>query len=143
MNTPGTGVSGGAGGGYTADGATVSTTQTTNSSSYVDLATVGPSVTLTTGANVVVQVACGAANNNGSGFNGFVSVAVSGATTVAASDNFCASVSGTGAGFGVTDVANIALTGLTPGVNTFTLKYRVNGQTWGFYNRDIRVVLLS
>lgn len=124
------------------DGANVNTTETTTSSTYTDLATSGPSVTLNTGSAVIVTLSAVVENTLGSGNTGYTSVAVSGATTLAASDTNAVFGSGTGAGFGISLCRRFKLTGLTPGSNTFKLQYRRDGSTWGFHNRSIVVEAL-
>jgi hypothetical protein len=117
--------------------ALVATSQTTTSTSYTDLATVGPAVTLTTGATALVTVG-GQIQCSASTITAFMSWAVSGATTSAAVDAGRAAA-----------IANVNLicasrvflmTGLTPGSNTFTAKYKVNGVATGtFQDRYIMV----
>lgn len=121
-------------------GATVNTYETTTSTSYTDLTTAGPSVTITTGTEVYMTISATSARNvSGSGNNGWIAVQVSGATTIAAMDDNSVTASGTGWGYGVPMSRRFKLTGLTPGSNTFTIKYRVNGSEFGFGSRDIIV----
>src|SRR3990167_2601429 len=65
----------------------VATSQTTTSSSYTDLATAGPAVTVTVGANglLLVVISCISSNSVGGNRNK-MSYALSGANTLAASD---------------------------------------------------------
>ena len=118
--------------------ANVSTFQGTTSATYTDLATVGPSVTLVTGTAAMISF--GATINAPSGQNGHISFAVSGATTLAASDTnatFCGGVVG-GMVSGVS--RTMVISGLTAGTNTFTLKYSSPSTvTANFRNRDIAV----
>lgn len=133
---------GGGGGVITAiAGATVATDQSTSSTSYTDLATVGPSVTLTTGTEVYITISATIYKAGSVDFSGMVSVAVSGATTLAASDANATKVSSSRAGNDVSTSRRFKLTGLTAGSNTFTLKYKINGggSAFNFYNRDIVV----
>jgi hypothetical protein len=72
--------------------------------------------------------------------------AVSGATTLAASDaqSLVAGILG-GGGAPRPDMqgsATYLVTGLTAGSNTFTAKYRVDGSTGTFANRNIIVIPL-
>jgi hypothetical protein len=107
---------------------------------YGDLATVGPAVTLVTGAQVKVSLSVWAGNStiaNGA----FMSVAVSGATTQAARDIEAVGIA-IGAAANDTKKAGhtVPMTGLTPGTNTFTCKYRaVTGGTATFLERFIIV----
>lgn len=127
------------------DSAQIITTQSTSSTSYTDLATVGPSVTLTTGTSAIVQFGARYNDDGNVGNDGFVSYAVSGATTIAASDNYSAYGF---QGFGGENQLPInyqhKVTGLTAGSNTFTLKYRKSGgtSTAGFLYRYITVIAL-
>jgi hypothetical protein len=126
--------------GLTTDGATVSTAQSTTSTSYTDLTTTGPSVTLTTGSSVIISIGASLVKTSaGSGNTGFIAVAVSGATTVAAADGNGAYDACETSAFGTTIARRFKLSGLNSGSNTFTLKYRCDGGTWEFKNRDIIV----
>jgi hypothetical protein len=118
-------------------GCTDTSSQTTTSTSFVDLATVD-SVTLSTGTTALVSfsafVTAGA-----TGAYSLISVAVSGASTIAASGAkaiFVASPTGSYQG---TPSRTIVISGLTAGVNTFTLKYRVTASTGTFENREMFV----
>lgn len=120
--------------------ATVSTDESTASTSYVDLATVGPSVTLVTGTTAIVTL--GAQEyETVINFSALISVAVSGATTLAASDTNASSVTATVASARVANYISFVLTGLTAGTNTFTMKYRVENasNTYHYENRRIMV----
>ena len=117
----------------------IDTSQTVTSTSYVDMATVGPTVTLTTGTSVLVNVGAfliaNAANNAYMGFT------VSGASTLAASDNNSLQWSNASVttNFALRATRQVLVTGLTPGVNTFTSKYRVTGGTGTIADRTISV----
>lgn len=124
--------------------ATINTLGNRNNAAYGDLATVGPSVTLVTGTEALVTLSCIIQKNaGGAGFNGWCSVAVSGSTTLAAADANSIDSSSPGGGFDVTCSRTFKLTGLTPGSNTFTHKYKTNGAQFNFYNRDITVQALA
>jgi hypothetical protein len=116
--------------------ATVATSQTTTSTSYTDLATAGPAVTVTTGTKALVSISAAFVNSTTN--QAWFSFAVSGATTVAASDTFGALLTSTGYfAFSRT----FMLTGLSPGSNTFTMKYRDAAVgTATFENRNIIVI---
>ena len=117
--------------------AAVATNETTASAAYTDLATGGPAVTVTVGASGIVIV--GFNNQVTSTANGWSSVAVSGATTTAASDvwGFFPGVNAGPQG-GRTHV----FTGLASGSTTFTMKYRSTSGTTGFANREIWALAL-
>jgi hypothetical protein len=123
------------GGALTSSTDSVLTLQTTTSTSYTDLATAGPAVTVTTGTKALVMI--NAQIYGGAGQLQYMSFAISGATTVAATDNF--SMANEGAltlSAGVT----FLVTGLTAGSNTFTAKYRVTGGSGVYELRRITVV---
>lgn len=121
--------------------ARVNTSQSTASTSYVDLATPGPSLSVATGTIAIVSFAASQANNT---LNSacLCSVAVSGASSVAASDDWCILSDGVQAGnfvrYGMTHV----FTGLTPGTNIFTMKYRAGSNTASFQAREISIIPL-
>ena len=117
--------------GSSSSGAIVATSETTTSTSYTDLATAGPAITVTTGTTAVIAITCDFSVSPAD--RGRIGVAVSGASTVAASD--AKSLNSAGAVTGATKV--IRLTGLTAGSNTFTLKYLVGSGTGPFLNREI------
>lgn len=121
--------------------ATVATSQTTSSTSYTNLATVGPAVTVTTGTTAIVWAMANMQHTSNNGETSFA-VAVSGATTIAASDNWRGLQSGVTAGnpnrFGVCHF----FTNLTAGSNTFTVRYRTTAATATFQDRDIIVIPL-
>jgi hypothetical protein len=120
-------------------GATVATDETTTSGSYVDLATAGPSVTITTVGTVAVVWMAGRYYNTTAGQDGSIAVVVSGATTVAAADGNAAVSANTVAGFAVPFGRIVILTGLTPGSNTFKLQYKRSAGTAHFLDRTIAV----
>jgi hypothetical protein len=120
--------------------AQVLTAQTTTSTSYTDLATSGPAVTLTTGTSALVLVIAGYVNTSSVGPGCAMSFAVSGATTIAASDNFRGTLSAD-SGYNASSISMLTkLTTLTAGSNTFTAKYRQTSASTGEYaNRSITV----
>ncbi len=124
-------------------GATVSSAQTTSSNSFVDLATVGPSVTLTTGTQAIVSIysAMAVDTSNNQAESAF---AVSGATSIAASSARCIQIDGTPAGDEIRFGATFFQSGLTSGTNTFTMKYRTatSGTVGTFTDRHIVVIPL-
>lgn len=119
----------------------VSTGQTTSSSTYTDLATV-QSVTVTTGTKALVTIVTALSEGN-SARQGRISFAVSGATTVAASDQRGAIQSGN-AGAEQNIVYSGIITGLTAGSNVFTMKFASpTANAVYFYERTISVVNLG
>ena len=117
---------------------------TTTSTSYTPTLTSGgtnPSVTLVTGTTAFVTVSARMSNSlSGNGIA--VSVAVSGAGTVAAGAGSEAYLVTTIAGEAYLQQATstVVLTGLTAGTNTFTANYKATGGT-GYYEE--RRVLVS
>jgi hypothetical protein len=104
--------------------ATSITAGTTTSTSYTATLTGSstPSVTVTTGPKALVAFSCRQSTSS-AGVNVWTSVAVSSATTIAASDNWAASYDQTGQLYhGVTYLE----TSLTPGSNIFTLQNRIS-----------------
>lgn len=128
--------------GLSAKGALVATSETTSNAAYVDLTTPGPAVTMVTGSQALVTLSAQFQNGTANGSSA-MSVAVSGATTIAASDTVAIWFSGGAATnvlfarFGDTFI----VTGLTPGANIFTAKYKCPGGTGfaNFVNRRIVV----
>lgn len=117
--------------------ASVLTSQTTTSTTYTDLGTTGPAVTLTTGTSAVVVITA-EVDTTGAGVSPYMGFAVSGATTVAAADSMAIRVDSSA--IVNVCVSNVFLvTGLTGGSNTFTMKYRVGGGTGTYVNRRITV----
>jgi hypothetical protein len=121
------------------DAAQVDTEQTTASTSYADLATAGPAVTITTGTRVIVRIS--ALMYQTTGGIGFIGVAVSGATTIAANDTDAITYASTTSGSSVS--RDILIDGLTAGSNTFTMKYRTSANTLNAGRRTISVTPLT
>lgn len=125
----------------TPTGATVATSESTASTSYTDLATSGPAVTVTTGASALVMVGARSTNTTTSTEN-FMSYAVSGATTDAAADARALIWYATSSAPNLRAMAANLHTGLTPGSNTFTAKYKVGSGTGSWFNRHLIVIPL-
>jgi hypothetical protein len=121
--------------------ADISTSQTTTSSSFTDLATPGPTVTVTTGTKALVFASCQMANSGANSVTQ-MSVAVSGATTIAASQNDDLYNDGLGAGNANRATVAILFDALTAGSNTFKMQYRVAANTGTFYDRSLIVMAL-
>ncbi len=112
---------------------------TTTSTAFTNLSgtSVGPSVTLTTGPAVLVIVRA-SIENSGAG-SARMSYEVSGAHNQAPADNRGIHIfEGALTNIGVSDVT--LMTPITPGVNTFTAKYRVSSGTGSFSSRRIIVI---
>lgn len=94
-----------------------------------------PSVTLVTGTTALVHLNISNVFNSGSNTN-VASIAVSGATSLAATDARALVSTGTGNfGFSFTHF----ITGLTAGTNTFTIRYKTTGGTASFQGRSVIV----
>jgi hypothetical protein len=119
----------------------LSTGETTTSTSYTNLATVGPTVTVTTGTDALVLATC-TVQNNTSGTNVYSSYEISGATTVAATDDRAIFITTAAANQGFRASIAYFEDALTPGSNTFTAKYRVISGTGTFTNRMLTVIPL-
>jgi hypothetical protein len=122
--------------------ATVATSETTTSTSYADLTsgTIGPTVTVTTGTSAWVAIKS-AVDNNTINIGTFMSFAVSGASSVAASDANAVNIAGVAAATRSRVGAFFRITGLTAGSNTFQAKYKVASASTGtFTNRDLAVL---
>jgi hypothetical protein len=121
--------------------ATVGASQTTTSTTYTDLATSGPAVTLTTGTKALVIIS--ARMSHGTTQDDRyprMSFAVSGATTTSASDTYAL----IGGGTAPRQRSFVGLVTVTAGSNTFTNKYSVSeGGTSTFSNRQITVIDLG
>lgn len=123
------------------DTATVDTQQSTSSTSYTDLATSGPAVSVGVSASGTVRLSFSAEVENDSINRTYIAFAISGATTTAAADATGA-VMRNSAGDPITIGRSLILEGLTPGSTTFTMKYRVGGGTGTYLNRQINVEAL-
>lgn len=120
----------------------VDTGQSTTSTSFTDLTTVGPAVTVTTGTKAIVTITSNMSNAAGGATFSVASAAVSGASTIAAAHSPF-SISNNQTAF--TNGSRTAIfTGLTAGSNTFTMKYATtNGANAAtFEKRGITVIPL-
>ena len=107
----------------------VDTLQTTTSQTFADLATVGPTVTVTTGAKCMIVLTAGMSIDQ-TNQSSRMSVDISGANVQAAIDARAARVGAASATPSTTRCsALMILSGLTPGSTTFTAKYRTSGST--------------
>lgn len=124
----------------------VATSQSTTSTSFTGLTTAG-AVTVTTGTKALVSISATFENAAGVNVLGLMGFAISGATTVAASDQYAHGfqfVATGGGNFQYRSGATFVVTGLTAGSNTFTTQFRKGGgDTPGFANRTISVVDLG
>jgi hypothetical protein len=96
-----------------------------------------------TGTAALVAISCGTIQNDTAADYSLASFAVSGATSRAASDTNCIKIRNAASSVvGDWGLGNVWLiSGLTPGSNTFTMKYRVAvGGTGTFATRQISVI---
>lgn len=145
-----TSTTGGDGGAVSMDAANDLTLGSVTSATYADVPAPGVPlfVSIATKTRAVVTLSSGAVlrSSGGTGNTFFMSVAVSGASTIAALDANCAFKGGNLAGG--TDPASpvsrtVLIDGLTPGTNVFTLRCRCDGAVWSTYFRTITVQPLA
>ena len=123
----------------------VATAESTTSTSFVGLTT-ALAVTVTTGTKALVSLGARMGNGTVTGTGAFMGVAVSGATTIAASDQYAAGYYyfGSTTNYQPMPYATFLITGLTAGSNVFTTQYRsLTTDAVTFTNRIISVVNLG
>jgi hypothetical protein len=117
-------------------------TGTTTSATYTATLSGSPgtnvSVTLVTGTTALVSIHCGMTPTTVAATN-YASLAVSGAGTVAASDNTSVFFAQANINYLTAGAGTFSLSGLTAGTNTFTLQYRTGAGTASFFQRRITV----
>lgn len=113
----------------------VATDEGTTSTTYAGLATAQTAViNVPLSGRVLVHFNMGIYN---AGFTMRVSVALSGANTAAASDNY--SIRADSATFVTKSSGSFLLTGLLPGSTTFTAQFKTSGGTARFFERALYV----
>ena len=129
---------------FNTSSATVATGEATTSTSYVALTT-ALAVTVTTGTKALVSIGSRMGNTTAVNTSQYMGFAISGATTVAASDQYAVGYNYFGSTINYQPVQNgtFLVTGLTAGSNTFSTRYRTNGDNLTFTNRIISVVDLG
>lgn len=122
------------------DSALVATGQTTTSTTYVNLATTGPTVTQTVG--VKAMGAWGAImSNNTAGSGARMAIDISGANTQAASDTNSFLIESGNANDAFQGMWTTVFSPLTAGSTTFQAKYRVVGAgTASFTSRIVSLI---
>lgn len=116
------------------EAAAIATNESTSSTSFTNLTTPGPAVTAVTGTKAL----CFFGMQVGPSVDVIVSIAVSGATTIAANEDNALIYSLNGGywtGFGYFDT-------LTAGTNTFTVRYKVTSGSSNFLRRRLLVIPL-
>jgi hypothetical protein len=120
--------------------------ETRASSTYGNLATVGPTVSVTTGTKALVVQGARIGDNTAAVGNpsNKMSWAISGATTRAASDDWAAGIVNVGNGNGPVIYTSrwYLATALTAGSNTFTAQYACSSGTASFDHRSLHVLPL-
>lgn len=123
--------------------ASVLTSQTSASTSYTDLATAGPSVTVTIGANGLLLVIFSAqVSNSTAGGNVFMSFALSGTNTLASADINCSDFLPYANGGSGSNNNAILLSGLSAGSTTVKAQYKVGAGTGTWASRVISAIPL-
>ena len=121
--------------------AQIYTSQSTSAGGPVDLATVGPIISLNIGASgkahiqysvMSIPTALGVAGRNFA----FLNLAITGATT-ATNSLWNTGINNESAWTGSGIHHSFLVTGLNPGVNVFKLRYGATGGTYSFYDRQI------
>lgn len=120
---------------------TVNVPETTTSTSFTDLATVGPQVTVTTGTTALIIFTAEISNNTVSQA-GRVGFTISGAMTADADGNHVLRMETAGTSEFNRSSAVRLHTGLTPGTNTFRMVYAASGGTASFNFRNLIVLPL-
>lgn len=119
---------------------TIGTSQTTASTTYTDLTTVGPSITSTVGARALLIYGAEMSNNTSGMWAIAAPQAGAGSTITTASDGQAIQFKTAAVDQGVSCCQTLFLDAMTPGSYTFTLKYRVTGGTGAFTDRRIQIV---
>lgn len=116
----------------------VNVTESTTSLTFTDLTTLGPDVFADTGLWALVCMQA-MVQPGTSGQSGQIGLAVSGATSIAASTIYL-SLTAAAVNQQITCAGVRIITGLLPGANEFTMKYAVSGGTVQFGRRFLSVV---
>jgi hypothetical protein len=119
--------------------ATVSGSETTTNTTYADLTTSGPNITVTTGTQALVFISSRIGNSTATATS-YASWQCTGATTVAVDDRFAVEFQPEGASRNMRATAALLVTGMTPGSTTFGMRYRVTAGTGTYGYRQISVL---
>ena len=123
------------------NGNAIDTSQTTTSTSYTNLTTVGPQVTVEIGPRgTAIVMLTAQAMTNSNGVECFMGFDVSGATTVSANDDQALTSATRNSGDTPKSSATFWVSGLNAGSNTFTARYRTTSGTATFADRNIVVI---
>lgn len=119
--------------------AVIATSQTTATTTYTNLATIGPTVTVTTGATAIV-ILTARVRNDSVVARVCMTVDITGATTIPASDDTRA-LEHEGTGWQRSSLIYLQ-SGLTPGSNIFKAEYRTTAGTGRWEDRELTVIPL-
>jgi hypothetical protein len=129
---------------FRAQAAAIATSEAPGSTgTFQDLATVGPTVTVTVGTSGrMIVFPAAAANVASGGATCFAGFAVSGASTLAAAEERASMIGAAANSIFVKHAATsgILVTGLNPGVHTVTMKYKCISNVSSFYYRTLVVI---
>lgn len=120
----------------------VTTSQQTSSTSYTNLATTGPTVTVTTGTKALVLWHVRAQNSSANQI-AYAGITVSGASSKVPAGETVSFLDSLGANQPFTHGGAWLYTDLTAGSNTFTVQYRVSSGTGTFAYRSLFVLPFS
>lgn len=119
--------------------ASLNVSESTTSTTFVDLPTAGPSVTVDTGTSALITITSEIHSSLASEA-GRVGINISGATTEAPNSNFTLRQETNGTGeFNQCSLVRLHV-GLTPGTNIFKMQYLASGGTASFNFRSIVVI---
>jgi hypothetical protein len=124
------------------DSTTTAASSTTTSVTYAGLAAgTGPAVTVTTGVRALV-FGCAFISSNSIGQKSWISVAVTGASAITASDTIGHEFQVYGSNAEHRGTFATLFKTLTAGSNTFTMQYRVSAGTSTYQDRELTVIAL-
>lgn len=115
---------------------TINTSQTTTSTSYVDLATVGPQTNSVVSDIRVITWSTAQFNNGGASNESIVGILISGATSTAPDDNISLDNQSASAFSDIT-ATRVTRWTVTAGTNNFRQQYRVTAGTGTFRRRSL------
>lgn len=120
---------------------TILTSETTASTAYTDLATIGPQLTVTTGVSALVFSSAKVSNSLALG-NSYMGYQVAVSSSIVADDDSALGHAPSGASGWITATRAYLQQSLTAGSNAFLSKYRVNAGTGTFAGRQLIVIPL-
>lgn len=123
------------------DGENIYTSESTSSTNYSNLATVGPSTTITVGSSgkLLLTFSATVARTSGSSSTAFISPTISGSNSITSNDQNSIEISPQGNNAWQTVSKSILLKDLSPGSTTISMRYRSSdsGSTFQFKNRTL------